>query len=402
MSTRRVITAALVGCAVLVGLERTAGAGSQSGVHVVKVAGDHHQLALMSDGSVLGWGQWRHGELGPVSAFGASAVWADRPVRIDVRAKAVDVAANESASYVLLEDGTVWALGDGRQGELGTGPNPSLPLLSNSTPAMEYRGAERAVRVNIQNVAAIVAGGRAATALLRDGSVQQWPRSRNGKSDPEFRPVTVPGLTPVVQLAMGWSHTLALTSNGHVWAWGNNRYGALGVEPKEDRVINDPVEVPGLANIKAVAASGDVSFAVKSDGRVLVWGTNGQGQFGNGLRTGHPSVGTQSAPQPVPGISNVAAISAASSGRHVFVLLEDGTLRGWGNTDFGQLGAGVTGTFQLKAVTPKIANVKSVFAVGNSTFVVKTDGSFWGWGYGTRGRWPFAANIAVPTLVSLP
>jgi alpha-tubulin suppressor-like RCC1 family protein len=95
-------------------------------------------------------------------------------------------------------------------------------------------------------------------------------------------------------------------------------------------------------------------------------------------------------------------MSAGFGGRHVLVLLKDGTLRGWGNTDWGQLGAGVSGTFQLSPVTPKLAGVHAVFAIGNNSFAVKNDGSFWGWGSGGQGRWPFTANTKVPTAISLP
>ena len=104
----------------------------------------------------------------------------------------------------------------------------------------------------------------------------------------------------------------------------------------------------------------------------------------------------------MPGVTNVVAISAASNGRHVMVLLKDGTLRAWGNTDWGQIGAGLTATFQPAPVTPKIAGVKTVFAVGNNTFAVKQDGSFWGWGSGGREEWPFAANTRLPTAITVP
>jgi len=193
---------------------------------------------------------------------------------------------------------------------------------------------------------------------------------------------------------------LALTKDGRVLAWGNNRYGALGREPKTEGFTEQPAAVTDMTGVIAIAAAGDASMTVKSDGTVWVWGSNGQGQFGNGDRTSHPSAGTQSVPQRVPGVTNVVAISA--NGRHVMVRLKDGTLRAWGNTDWGQIGAGVSGTFQLSPVTPKIANVRSIFAVGNCTFAVKTDGTFWGWGGGSAGEWPLSANTKLPVLIEIP
>jgi len=406
MSKHRAVLPALLVCGAVIVMGRQTNAVEQSaGAHVLKIVGNLQQLALKSDGTVLGWGLWWNGQIGPVGpiidsqASGPRLPGTNRPFRIEFPGKVVDVAANESASYALLEDGSVWALGDGRQGELGTGPNPALPLLATATQSMQYRGAERPVRVNIQGVAAIAAASRRAVALMRDGTVREWPRRRDAHSDPQFVPLPVPRLSNITQVSMGGGHTLALTGSGHVWAWGDNAYGAVGIEKRE--YVDDPVEVPGLTDVKAIAAAYGVSLVVKNDGTVLVWGSNGQGQFGNGNRSSHPSVDTTTVPQPVAGISNVAAISAGT-GRQVFVLLGDGTLRGWGNTDWGQLGAGVKGTFQLRPVTPKITNVRAVFTAGNNTYAVKTDNSLWGWGGGDRGRWPFQANIAVPTLITLP
>lgn len=368
--------------------------------HIVKVVGDRHKLALESDGTVIGWGLWQRAQLGPLAGIGATSLWTSRPIAIELPGKAVDVAAGEGTSYALLEDGSVWAWGEGAQGELGTGPNPALPVLAHSTSSMQYRGVERPVRVAIDNVGAIEAAGRKAVAILRDGTVRQWPRHREGNGRPVFLPVAVPHLERITQLSASESHVLALTSDGRVWGWGSNLYGALGQEPRES--FNDPVAVPGLADVTAIAAAEHVSLVVRRDGTVWVWGSNGQGQFGNGKRASHPSVDTTSVPQQVPGIAGAVAISAGLTGRHVIVRLEDGTIRGWGNTDFGQIGAGLTTTFQLTPVAPKIANVRAVFAVGNNTFAVRADHSFWGWGHGDPREWPLRSWTRVPTAIVVP
>ena len=130
---------------------------------------------------------------------------------------------------------------------------------------------------------------------------------------------------------------------------------------------------------------------------------NWHAHFCDGDRTGPPRVdsGYQLVPQQVAGVSNVAAISLGLTGRHTLALLKDGTVRGWGNINWEQLGAGVSGTFQLRPVTPKIAGAKAVFAAGNSSFAAWADGTFWIWGSGGRNEWPLTANTRLPVKLEL-
>jgi alpha-tubulin suppressor-like RCC1 family protein len=83
------------------------------------------------------------------------------------------------------------------------------------------------------------------------------------------------------------------------------------------------------------------------------------------------------------------------------VLLKDGTLRGWGNTDWGQIGAGAAATFQPTPVIPKITGVKTILAAGQHSFAVKSDGSVWGWGQGGPRSWPLKANTPLPVQLEL-
>jgi inhibitor of cysteine peptidase len=85
-----------------------------------------------------------------------------------------------------------------------------------------------------------------------------------------------------VALSSGSDHTLALKSDGTVVAWGDNSDGQLGDGTTTARRLS-PVAVPGLAAVSAVSASvGNTSFALKSDGTVMAWGKNDYGQLGDG------------------------------------------------------------------------------------------------------------------------
>jgi alpha-tubulin suppressor-like RCC1 family protein len=375
---------------------------------VVKVAGDAHKLAVLSDGRVFGWRQFRFGQLGPITGrIFSPGQFASGALLQELPGKAVDVAAGNFASYALLEDGSVWAWGRGNSGQLGTGPNPDLPLLPTDSPSFEYRGAERPRRVRVDAAMALAAAGNTAFAVLRDGTVRAWGMQDllgDGgatASGAAFAPVPVMGAADVTQISASATHVLVLTKDGRVLAWGNNTSGALGRDPTKEPRLDRASEVPGLTDVIAIAAAYHVSTALKKDGTVWVWGSNANGLFGEGKRTASETVGARFTAQPVPGIANVVAITTGFTGRHTIVLLKDGSLRGWGNTDWGQIGAGVSGTFQDKPVTPRLSGVRAIFAVGNNTFAVKTDGTFWGWGYGGAQDWPFKAVTRVPTEVDL-
>jgi alpha-tubulin suppressor-like RCC1 family protein len=100
----------------------------------------------------------------------------------------------------------------------------------------------------------------------------------------------------------------------------------------------------------------------------------------------------------VAGVSQAVALVAGGAGRHALALLRDGSLRGWGNTDWGQIGAGVSAGSQLRAVTPKISGVVRVWAAGNNSFALTRDGRFWAWGAEQSGAGLLGTQNKVPVV----
>src|SRR5262249_19254446 len=139
------------------------------------------------------------------------------------------------------------------------------------------------------------------------------------------------GLGNVVAVAMGVSHTVALRSDGTVWTWGDNAQGQLG----DGGVLASrsvPGLVSGLTDIVAIAAGFDHTLALKSDGSVYAWGDNFGGQIGDGTTV------DRKAPFKIPGLSGVTAVAAGAY--HSVAVLGNGTVSTWGLNTSGQLGDG--------------------------------------------------------------
>jgi alpha-tubulin suppressor-like RCC1 family protein len=274
-------------------------------------AGDLHGLALKSDGSVWAWGFNYYGQVGN----GNSGNNVLAPVRVSGLNGVVAISAGHGSftSYAVKADGTVWAWGYDGLGQLGNGTSDenahSLPVkVSNLTGvvalgagsshalAVRSDGTVRAwgsnqysqlgattaatctsyhfpcsmtpVRVqNLTGVSAVTGGGNFSLALESDGSVWGWGENGYGQlangTTTLFGGVTKPTkakLSSVIAIAAGDEHTLALRSDGTVWAAGSNRWGQLGTGTFNDS--GNPVRVINVTGGMAIGAGLDHSLAV--------------------------------------------------------------------------------------------------------------------------------------------
>ncbi|MBS1830434.1 MAG: hypothetical protein JST93_34345 [Acidobacteria bacterium] len=342
-------------------------------------------MILFSDGAIGGWGDTRDGQLGPRSAIPNSSGHASVFVPIAIPGKAIDIAAAARTSYVLLDNGTVVAFGAGFDGQLGCGEK----CLAGSETPVPIPGLADVIR--------IVARANSAFAIHRDGSVSMWGGRYLGQGENRIaKPERASGLPPVTQIALGNGFLLALTTEGRVWMAGRLPFGRIYA----DDPVQPLAEVPGLTGVVGIVAT-QVAAVLKKDGTVWIWGNNDQAQFGNGKRTIDERTRV---PVRVPAVASAVALSGAANGRHFLALLSDGTLRTWGNSDWGQAGNGVTGREQATVATPRISGVKAVFAAGNNSFAIKTDGSLWIWGIGSSytGVWPMKQNAPLPIQLQIP
>ncbi len=240
-----------------------------------------------------------------------------------------------------VQDGRVWTWGDNSHGQLGQ-PDASRTLRPRPV-------------VGLTGVVAVAASWHS-LALTMDGRVHAWGRNTTGQlgngrfglAEMEPLPVLVEGFEqPVAAIATGWDHSLALARDGSVYTWGCRSHGQLGDGVRETgSPVATPRRVPGLSGVVAIAAGGQHSLALLSDGTLMTWGSNWNGQLGNGKL----GAGTHSAlPRPVVGpdgkgkLGRVTAI--AGGGLHSLAVTGDGKLYAWGYNGTGQLGDGARGGF---------------------------------------------------------
>ena len=245
-------------------------------------------------------------------------------------------------------------------------------------------------------VTAISAGANYNLALKSDGTVWAWGDNAYGQlgdgvTTPSDVPVRVSGLTGVVKIFTGADDAFALTSDGTLWAWGNNAYGQLGDGTKANALT--PVRVP-IANVSMIAAGDAHTLVLKSDGTLWSWGRNDNGQLGNGTETDN-MFPTQIDPYDSVGIKGMTAVFAG--GDSSYAIRSDGSVWAWGNNLDGQLGqaglgsndsAGCASTLCVPTPTqiPGLSGVASMSAGEGHVVALKSDGTVWTWGSNRDGQ----------------
>jgi alpha-tubulin suppressor-like RCC1 family protein len=232
-------------------------------------AGGSHAIAAKNDGTLWTWGNNNSGQAGN----GTIGINSNTPGIVTGSAGFVKVAASMNHNLGLKNDGTVWAMGNGNSGALGTGSsNSSFVLVQANT---------------LPGVTDIAAGQNFSMALNSDSTVSTWGfgsfgQLGNGSYSTVFSPVLVNSLTQITKIAHGSMalHGLALKQDGTLWAWGNNDYGQLG----NATIIgnNSPIQLSTIQDLAEISVGNIHSMATKMDGVTWTWGSNSFGQIGNG------------------------------------------------------------------------------------------------------------------------
>ena len=210
-------------------------------------------------------------------------------------------------------------------------------------------------------------------------------------------PVQIPGTT-WVQFRATNGDCGGVKSDGTLWVWGRNWRGGLGQNNLTS--YSSPVQIPGT-NWSYIANGGSTMFGLKTNGELWGWGR----QWGGALGQNQGEAGdtySYSSPVQIPG-TNWANIG--SDGGYCLAVRTDGTLWSWGYQNRGTLGQNtqnicLSSPVQVGGGTdwPKTGEIHAGSTVG----IIKTDGTLWTWGDGTRGETGQNNNIAYSSPVQVP
>jgi alpha-tubulin suppressor-like RCC1 family protein len=214
-----------------------------------------HTVAIKTDGTLWTWGQNAYKQLGHSNASGSVAT----PTQVGTATIWKQVAGGSYHTAAIQTDGTLWSWGRNSQGQLG-----------NST-----------IGGNVITIAQVgtattwkqVAGGQYHTAAIKtDGTLWTWGRNNEGQLGINLSGVGVDRATPIEtsaggttwkQVACGFYNTVAIKTDGTVWAWGRNDLGAVGIN-NTTSPITIPTKIYGAGTNWKQISCGSHTTAVTS------------------------------------------------------------------------------------------------------------------------------------------
>ena len=267
--------------------------------------------------------------------------------------------------------------------------SPAAGITTNNMPLLSYAVNYGTVTVLVDGVAVSKASGDNLD-VLADGShtvrvesvdASGYATSAEVKFIVDVTPPLASSISNFTSIAAGDSHSIGITADGTLWQWGATLDASL--PPGEGgswASVTFPARISADHSWKSVAAGLSSNLAIKTDGTLWAWGTNGDGQLGLGDDTGADiytpvQIGTDSDWKAV-----------ATGGRHSLGLKTDGTLWAWGYGWHGQLGIGGQDTLYAPVQVGYDGDWSAISAGGNHSIAIKSNGTLWAWGNGGSGQ----------------
>lgn len=381
----------------------TATVGSITGSTTVNVqgqwdgisAGGNHTVGRRADGALYAWGWNRQGQLGDGSNADRTSpalVSATTGVKLPWK----QVAVGELHTLAIDSDGVLWAWGYNQNGQLGDGTmvDKNVPVKVGSSKDWVSISAGKSHSMAINKTGVMFGWGRNFNGQLGD----------NSKTD-RLVPTRVATVTATINnvanttvtwtaVSAGATHTVARAIDGTLWAWGGNAKSQLGNGGTTD--VQQPTKI-GSASWASLAAGGTHTLGILSNGTLWAWGDNSSGQLG--IATTNTAV-TATAPTQVGTAGNWSVIASGLS--HSLALRTDGTLYGWGSNSNGQVGNGSTVNVGTPTQIGAAITWVTIEAGLQHSVALQKDNSVWLWGRNTEGQLGNGTQTDVTAPAALP
>jgi len=203
---------------------------------------------------------------------------------------------------------------------------------------------------------------------------------------------------PIRDVAVGSFHNLAISKDSSsIYAWGNNLYGQLGDNKMGNLSI--PVRISKLIDSKyvKVAAGFSHSIALTTDGEIFVWGSNRQGQLGI------PNVKATTTPikLTIDELLNESEqiIDVSSGTAHNIAITDNGRIIAWGNNNYGEIGITASSSQNTPIVIKTFEKISSIACGGNHNLLFHNS-ELYGWGLSSDGQLSTLEGTTTPSLIS--
>lgn len=286
---------------------------ADDGLDITQIAtGGRATVSLLADGSLWGCGETSNGELGSLAA---TLSYANALVPTQFSAGPwQSIAMGRYCTFAINAAGQLWVTGWNSYGAMGTGASTDLYDFMQVGSYSDWQD----VSCFEQHSLAIRGNEIWASGVNSDGQLGDNTTVAKTSFIKNLAPSTMPWLS----VSAGGQHSLAVRSDGTLWAWGKQYGGALGTGISSSTDIKIPVQIGTDTDWKKVVCCLGSTFAIKTDNTVYATGTNTNGQLGVGDYTMRTSLALA--------LGGLKVTSVYATLDSTFFISESGSLYGCG------------------------------------------------------------------------